>query len=136
MLKTKAQNGFDANAKPFLCVEAIFLSCPGRSRTCAPRDTFGHLVACVFDSFRSFRIQRHGDTIGVMSMRGLRRAHLLWSIGLGALLEILVLLSLMPKDSTQPPTRFQELLGYTRIHTRASQCIFPPVRYWFRPAAR
>ena len=29
------------------------------------------------------RIKRHGDTIGVMSMRGLRRTHILWSIGLG-----------------------------------------------------
>jgi hypothetical protein len=65
-------------------------------------------------SLRFLRIKRHGDTIGVMSMRGLRRTDILWSIGLGALLEILVFFSLVPKDSTQPPTRFQELLGYTQ----------------------
>lgn len=63
---------------------------------------------------RLLRIKRHGNTIGVMSIRGLQRAHIMWSIGLGALLEILVFLSLVPKDSTQPPTRFQELLGYTQ----------------------
>jgi hypothetical protein len=52
--------------------------------------------------------------MGVMSMRGLSRNHVLWSIGLGSLLEILVFFFLVPKDSTQPPTRFQELLGYTQ----------------------
>jgi hypothetical protein len=49
-----------------------------------------------------------------MSMRVLRRTHILWSIRLGAVLEILVFFCLVPKDSTQPPTRFQELLGYTQ----------------------
>jgi hypothetical protein len=52
--------------------------------------------------------------MGLMSMRGLRGTHILWSICLGALLEIVVFFSLVPKDSTQPPTRFQELLGYTQ----------------------
>lgn len=47
-------------------------------------------------------------------MRRLRRTHIFWSIGLGALLEVLVFSSLVPKDSTQPPTRLQELLGYTQ----------------------
>jgi hypothetical protein len=47
-------------------------------------------------------------------MQALCRTHILLSTGLGALLEILVFFSLVPKDSTQPPTRFQEFLGYTQ----------------------
>jgi hypothetical protein len=51
-------------------------------------------------------------------MQTLSRTHILWSIGLGALLEILVFFFLLPRDSTQPPTRFQELLGYTQAPAR------------------
>lgn len=47
-------------------------------------------------------------------MRRLHRSHILCSIGAGALLEIVVFLSLVPRDSTQPPTCFQEVLGYTQ----------------------
>jgi hypothetical protein len=47
-------------------------------------------------------------------MRGLRRIDTLWSIGIGALLEILVFLTLVPKDSAQPATGLQNLLGYTQ----------------------
>jgi hypothetical protein len=49
-----------------------------------------------------------------MLLRGLKRTHILSSIGLGALLEVIVFFSLVPKNSTQPPTRFQELLGWTQ----------------------
>lgn len=38
----------------------------------------------------------------------------LWSIGVGAVIEIAILLALVPKDSTEPPTRFQEVLGQTQ----------------------
>ena len=47
-------------------------------------------------------------------MRELRTRHALWSIGLGVLVEILVFVSLFPKDSMQPPTPFQTVLGYTQ----------------------
>ena len=33
---------------------------------------------------------------------------------MGALLEIVVFLSLLPKDSTRPPTPLQQVLGYTQ----------------------
>jgi hypothetical protein len=48
------------------------------------------------------------------SMRGRTRTHTLASIGFGAVIEIVTFLSLMPKNSTRAPTRFQELLGYTQ----------------------
>lgn len=37
------------------------------------------------------------------------------SLGAGAGLEVVTLLSLLPKTSTQPPTGFQEILLYTQV---------------------
>ena len=39
---------------------------------------------------------------------------ILWHLGFGALLEVMVLFALIPKDSSTPPTRFQELLTFTQ----------------------
>jgi len=61
-----------------------------------------------------YRDQLHRDNICVKLMRGLRRGQIVRSIGGGACLELAALFCVLPKDSTQPPTAFQEVLGYTQ----------------------
>jgi len=47
-------------------------------------------------------------------MRGITRGRVLWSIGVGAVLEFVVVISLSSQRSDEPPTRWQEVLGYTQ----------------------